>query len=63
MGRDEPRHECNEPSQDLRETLTAFWGNQLERIQKCAEQQVGKTSKSSTSIDRFRFEPGCSNRN
>ena len=29
MGRDEPRHECNEPSQDLRETLTAFWGNQL----------------------------------
>jgi hypothetical protein len=44
MERDEPRHECGERRQCVPKTLAAFWGNQLERIQKRAEQQAGSTS-------------------
>lgn len=38
---EEPKCECNEPEQDLSETLSAFWGNLLERIKDRAESQSG----------------------
>ena len=59
MERNERKRECDQHAQDMPEKLTAFWGNQLERLKRRVEEQVSKTSASSNSDGKFRFEPGC----
>ena len=56
MERDERKRECDQPAQDMPRKLAAFWGNQLQRIKRRAEEQGSKTSASSNSDGKFRFE-------
>ena len=61
MEREERKRECDQDAQDMSGRLAAFWGNQLERLKRRVEGQVSKTSASSDSDGKFRFEPGCGN--
>lgn len=59
MEKDEPKHECDQPGQDMHRSLAAFWGNQLQRLKRRAEEQANGTSTSSASDGKFGLEPGC----
>jgi hypothetical protein len=61
MERDERKRECDQPAQVISRRLAAFWGDQLQRLKRCAEGQANGTSTSSTSDGKFRIEPECSN--
>ena len=61
MERDERKHACDQPAQDIPGRLAAFWGNQLQRLKQRAEGQAKWTSTGSTSDGKFRLEPGCDN--
>lgn len=61
MERDEQNRGCDQPAEDLPEKWAAFWGNQLQRLKRRAEEQANRTSTSSTRDDKLRLEPGRAN--
>ena len=54
----ERKHACDQPAQDISRRLTAFWGNQLQRLKQRSERLAKGTNKGSTYDGKFGPGPG-----